>query len=136
MAVYQYRMMFKTLQHGIADAQVAGGRPEHDAMRASGKIYWIFVMDKPIIDYTGAICPEAASFNSQVQEGTTHHYRLILNIAESHLGDLYAESGQTLQGSFSAVSKPNFASKYSLESSRRDLHNALLCTVLLSQYFR
>ena len=35
-----------------------------------------------------------------------------------------------LQGSVSAVSKPNFASKYSLESSRRDLHNALLCTVL------
>ena len=49
-----------------------------------------------------------------------------------HLGDLYAESGQTLRGSFSAVSKPNFASKYSLESSRRDLHNALLCTVLES----
>ena len=44
--------------------------------------------------------------------------------------DLYAESGQTLQGSFSAVSKPNVASKYSLESSRRDLHNALLCTIL------
>ena len=42
------------------------------------------------------------------------------------LGDLYAESGQTLQSSFSAVSKPNFASKYSLESSSRDLHNALL----------
>ena len=38
--------------------------------------------------------------------------------------------GQTLQGSFSAVSKPNFASKYPLEISRRDLHNALLCTVL------
>ena len=35
---------------------------------------------------------------------------------------------RTLQGSFSAVSKPNLASKYSLESSRRDLHNALLCT--------
>ena len=43
-----------------------------------------------------------------------------------------AESGQTLQGSFSAVSKLNLASKYSLESSRRDLHNALLCTVLES----
>ena len=45
-----------------------------------------------------------------------------------NLGDLYAESGQTLQGSFSAVSNlsmPKFASKYSLESSRRDLHNAL-----------
>ena len=27
--------------------------------------------------------------------------------------------------------KPNFASKYSLESSRRDLNNALLCTVLV-----
>ena len=36
---------------------------------------------------------------------------------------------QTLEGSFSAVSKPNFASKYAFESSRRDLHNALLCTV-------
>ena len=46
------------------------------------------------------------------------------------LGDLYAESGQILQGSFSAVSKPNFASKHALESSRRGLHNALLCTVL------
>ena len=31
------------------------------------------------------------------------------------LGNLYAESRQPLQGSFSAVSKPNFASKYSLE---------------------
>ena len=36
----------------------------------------------------------------------------------------------TLKGSFSAVSKPHFARKYSLESSRRDVHNALLCTVL------
>ena len=43
---------------------------------------------------------------------------------------------QTLGGSFSAVSKPNFASKYALESSRRDLHNALLCTVFESQFFR
>ena len=52
-----------------------------------------------------------------------------------NLGDLYAESGQTLQSSFSAVSKPNFASKFSLETSRRDLHNALLCTVLQTQNF-
>ena len=42
---------------------------------------------------------------------------------------------QTSRGSFSAVSTPIFASKYSLESSRRDLHNALLCTVLQSQNF-
>ena len=36
-----------------------------------------------------------------------------------------------LKGSFSAVSKPIFASEYALESSRRDLQNALLCTVLV-----
>ena len=41
----------------------------------------------------------------------------------------------TLKGSFSAVSKPNFASKYALESSRRDLQNAVLCTALQSQFF-
>ena len=45
------------------------------------------------------------------------------------------EQRQTLEGSFSAVSKPNFASKYAFESSRRDLHNALLCTALQSQFF-
>ena len=64
---------------------------------------------------------------------------------KKHLGDLCTESGQTLQGSFSvvvvspnsfsAVSKPIFATKYSLESSRRDLQNALLCTALESQFF-
>ena len=43
----------------------------------------------------------------------------------SNLGDLYAESRQISQGSFSAVSKPKFARKYALKSSRRDLHNAL-----------
>ena len=43
--------------------------------------------------------------------------------------------GQTLEGSFSTVSKPNFASKYAFESSRRDLHNALLCTALKSHFF-
>ena len=51
------------------------------------------------------------------------------------LGDLYTESGQTLEDSFSAVSKPNFASKYAFESCRRDLHNAPFCTALQSQFF-
>ena len=41
---------------------------------------------------------------------------------------------QTLEGSFSTVSKPNFASKYAFESSR-DLHNALLCTALKLHFF-
>ena len=61
--------------------------------------------------------------------------RLLGDREEADLGDLYAESGQTLQGSFSAVSTPIFASKYSLESSRRDLHNALLCIALESTAF-
>ena len=37
---------------------------------------------------------------------------------------------QTLESSFSAVSKPTSARKYAFESSRRDLYNALLCTAL------
>ena len=41
----------------------------------------------------------------------------------------------TSRGSFSAVSTPIFASKCSLESSRRDLYNGLLCTVIQSQNF-
>ena len=44
--------------------------------------------------------------------------------------------GVVVQGSFSAVSKPNFARKYAFESSRRDLHNALLCTALKLQFFK
>ena len=51
-------------------------------------------------------------------------YRLL---ASANFGELVLGGGG---GSFSAEWKPNFASKYSLESSRRDLHNALLCTVL------
>ena len=39
---------------------------------------------------------------------------------------------QTSRDSFLAVSTPIFESKYSLESSRRDLQNALLCTGLES----
>ena len=43
---------------------------------------------------------------------------------------------QTSEGSFSAVSKPNFARKYAFESFRRDLQNALLCTALKSHFFQ
>ena len=42
----------------------------------------------------------------------------------------HAVGSGKLEGSFSSVWTPNFASKYALESSRRDLHDALLCTVL------
>ena len=44
--------------------------------------------------------------------------------------NFYAENGHTLRGSFSAVSKPMFATKYSSDSSRPDLHNALHSSVL------
>ena len=42
---------------------------------------------------------------------------------------------QTLRGPFSAVSKPNFASKYSLESSWRDLQDLHAFAPLRPQYF-
>ena len=42
-----------------------------------------------------------------------------------YLGDLYTESGQTLQGSFSAVSTPIFTTKYSFFSIFRDLQDFL-----------
>ena len=56
--------------------------------------------------------------------------RALLHVPESGRSAGWLEAGQTLQGSFSAVSKPIFPSKYAFESSRRDLNNALLCTVL------
>ena len=52
-----------------------------------------------------------------------------LTVAASSPGGSVRGERANLKGSFSAVSKPNFATKYALESSRRDLHNALLCTV-------
>ena len=51
-------------------------------------------------------------------------------ICNNNNNDPDTESGQISQGTFSALSKPKFASKYAFESSRRDLQNALLCTVL------
>ena len=85
-------------------------------------------------------CPQNRTYMSRFQDSNQQAHTLQEELVEwrvsrksvVHLRDLYEESGQTLQGSFSAVSKPKFASKYSLESSRRDLHNALLCTALES----
>ena len=58
----------------------------------------------------------------------------ISSAQSSNLGDLYTESGQMFQGSFSALSKPVCATKFSLDSSCRDLHNAFRCTALKSQF--
>ena len=65
----------------------------------------------------------------------THHKQVIIRTGSQmdfctrRAGKLYKTRSR--RGvAFTAVSKPNFASRYSLESSRRDLHNALLCNVL------
>ena len=55
-----------------------------------------------------------------------------LYISEQHdenpFSNILVDHLQILKGSFSAVSKPILATKYSLESSRRDLQEALLRT--------
>ena len=48
----------------------------------------------------------------------------------------FAILNQSRKGSFSPVSTPNFASKYSLESSWRELQDAHAFAPLRSQYFR
>ena len=47
----------------------------------------------------------------------------------------FNENDQTLEGSFSSVSTPNFARKYSLESSWRDLQDLHASASLRPQYF-
>ena len=84
-----------------------------------------WIMNKIIIEYRKI---QKGSIRWKKYSRTTKFAQMLARSPD--LRDLYAESGQTLQGSFSAVSKPNFERKYSLESSRRDLHNALLCTAL------
>ena len=51
-------------------------------------------------------------------------------------GDLCRESGQTLQGLFSAVSKPILETKYAFESSRRDLQTQNPCIGLVCGWVR
>ena len=55
------------------------------------------------------------------------------NILHRTAGALKLQRGAS-RGRCAPVSKPNFASKYAFESSRRDLHNALLCTALKSHF--
>ena len=64
-----------------------------------------------------------------------HHEALRLRTPVNNI-EYFIIFPQTSRGSFSAVSTPIFASKYALESSRRDLHNALLCTALKSHFFK
>ena len=73
------------------------------------------------------------------ERDNTPRGQLETRVRGRNLRDRYTESGQTLQGSFAAVSKHNFASEYSCESTRRDLqsqcffHNLLnVCANLLN----
>ena len=54
----------------------------------------------------------------------------------SNLSLIFQPNEQTLQGSFSSVSTPNFATKYALESSWRDLQDLHAFAPLRPQYFR
>ena len=59
---------------------------------------------------------------STLASSTQRSHRTIAQY--DYLGDLYTESGQTLQGSFSAVSAPIVASKYAFFRIFRDLQDA------------
>ena len=68
----------------------------------------------------GRPAPPSARAHHGVQGGSIRRDVFLFHAVQQvervlNLGDLYVESGQTLQGSFSGVSKISVASKYSLE---------------------
>ena len=62
--------------------------------------------------YSVRLCDAAARVNVEASKGSASAY-----VCSNCFFSLLANYLQTLRGSFSAVSKPNFASKYSFESS-------------------
>ena len=74
---------------------------------------------------TSRFPPEIRQNSTAAPETTAANGR---RLQQTMLGLTQLPNYLTLKGSFSAVSKPNFASKYAFESSRRDLHNSLFCT--------
>ena len=93
-------------------------------------------IDFPLRKYTKDISTRSAvvredAFSFQSWMKLASHDGCIYSMDPPHVIKTLAGSW----GSLSAVSTPIFASKYSLESSRRDLHNVFLCTVLQSQNF-
>ena len=73
-------------------------------------------------------CSEQSAFHGQTADPVWFFSELLFQSVK--------KERKTSRGSFSAVLTPISSNKYSLESSRRDLHNAPLCTVLQSQFFR
>ena len=118
-------------------------------LAARKDLIWQIFVSRNILE--NATCIEDVRQVNEFDSGKMMKaYKLLASASKKNIvlmsGMLHSEGvdppgheGQTLQGSFSAVSKPIFCNKvfvgiriYSLESSRRDLHNALLCTVLES----
>ena len=93
---------------------------------------WILKQNKKRVwpSWYTVTCSEIdpAGWADELQSSTTG-LRARAELRGPMLGLTKLSNYLTLKGSFSAVSKPNFASKYALESSRRDLQIALLCTV-------
>ena len=114
----------------LAPAALLSGRLDDSGCVSRRKVV---VFDTPMLSLFLLVAALGASSKQKVNPVEKVSARWLLLLLDpstperhaAHLGDLYTESGQTLHGSFSAVSKPNFASKYAFESSRRDLHNAL-----------
>ena len=77
-------------------------------------------------------CMSAMHLGHCTHAGVRTFLMIIGTTTEVNPRDLYKESGQTLQGSCSAVSKPIFGTNCSLETSRR-LHIDLGSTTLQSQ---
>ena len=76
----------------------------------------LLVGTRELVAQKSAVRPSAGSKLS-VAEGREPVRRTAEHLEDragghENLGNLYVESGQTLQGSLSAVSKPNFASRY------------------------
>ena len=72
-----------------------------------------------------------ANLAAAVPEG----FDVLMTVSSIQRGVLERQAGETLEGSFSAVSKPIFASNCSFESSCGDLHSTHFCTDVTSQKF-
>ena len=83
---------------------------------------------------TGCRFSQMANWCKRKKNKQSIKVQVAANVSK-HFLDFDILSGQTCQGSFSALSKPVFPTEYSLESSRRSLHDALLFTAFKSNFF-
>ena len=103
--------------HGTATSDVSvdtvGKRNDNRSTAVGGRIFLV-----SSADYLG--------------KGLVSQYPSILR--QFQYPSILRQAGQTFEGSFSAVLKPIFASKYSLESSRPDLHKRIFVQISDSKF--